>query len=31
MTRMTGDTLDGENVVPGFTLPVSDAFIDPLD
>ncbi len=26
-----GDTLDGEDVVPGFTYPVADVFADPLD
>lgn len=26
-----GDSLDGEDVAPGFTFPVADAFADPLD
>ncbi|HEY8742200.1 MAG TPA: Uma2 family endonuclease, partial [Chloroflexota bacterium] len=26
-----GDTLNGEDVVPGFSYPVADVFADPLD
>jgi len=27
----SSDTLDGEDVVPGFAYPVADVFADPLD
>ncbi len=30
MTLGAGDALDGEDVVPGFSLPVADVFADPL-
>ncbi len=30
MTLHAGDTLDGEDVVPGFTHPVAAVFADPL-
>lgn len=29
-TLGVGDTLDGEDVLPGFTCPVADVFADPL-
>jgi len=29
-TLGVGDALDGEDVVPGFSLPLADAFADPL-
>jgi Uma2 family endonuclease len=30
-TWSTGDALDGEDVVPGFTYPVADLFVDPVE
>ena len=29
-TLGTGDRLDGEDLIPGFSLPVADIFADPL-
>jgi hypothetical protein len=29
-TLNAGDTLDGEDVIPGFTYPVAEVFRDPL-
>jgi Uma2 family endonuclease len=30
-TLGSGDLLDGEDIIPGFTYPVADVFADPLD